>query len=571
MRHGGYHSTNFLELMAELDRGGADGEAPPLAIRSAPPARSDGGHAYRWLARPPEPDEMFTGFGRATHEQREDTLRALSQLAQMMRNVGIDQSAEWSNPNIPAGYTYLGQFIAHDMVDTRPVTASGDGPAAQNDRRRVLCLESIYGDGPDACPWLYEPEEHADDPRVRLRLGRTVNDRIVPVVDPPLAFDDIARADSRQIVGGASGYRHTCDPLIGDSRNEDNLILSQLVVTIHKVHNRLIDLLSDLDPISSTSRQDRRRQLRRHFQIARHLTTQAYRNVVIHDFIPKFIAADLWDSHYGDYLNAIEDPESHETACRNLSGKEAIPLEFTMAAFRFGHVMVRTLYNFNGSHRKDDARLQDLMEFSGLDGDIKRLPLIYHWVIDWQKFFFDPATVPSPNYASEHNFSRRIRPAVSATLADEERMQSEDQNEGGLLYRTLARGYVLSLWNGQRLAECLGIQDQIQSGAVAKLLRDYSKLAGTRALSDNVITMLANDTPLFLYIIAEAMIRERGERLGPLGQKIVATVLFEQLILSHEFMSDDIASNLSLIDEIGPNDQWTMENFIKFSGHGMTA
>ena len=66
---------------------------------------------------------------------------------------------EWENPEIPSGYTYLAQLVAHDCVFTSVPTgapSAAPGPATSK-RSSLLRLETIYGHGPDACPHAYVP------------------------------------------------------------------------------------------------------------------------------------------------------------------------------------------------------------------------------------------------------------------------------------------------------------------------------------------------------------------------------------------------------------------------------
>lgn len=62
------------------------------------------------------------------------------------------------NPNVPAGFTYLGQFVDHDItLDTTPLEQQEADPlATSNFRTPALDLDSLYGDGPGIHPYLYD-------------------------------------------------------------------------------------------------------------------------------------------------------------------------------------------------------------------------------------------------------------------------------------------------------------------------------------------------------------------------------------------------------------------------------
>lgn len=72
------------------------------------------------------------------------------------------------NQGINAGYTYLGQFIDHDLTfDPASSLQKQDDPDALVDFRTPrFDLDNIYGRGPDDQPYLYE-----EDGRL-LQLGR---------------------------------------------------------------------------------------------------------------------------------------------------------------------------------------------------------------------------------------------------------------------------------------------------------------------------------------------------------------------------------------------------------------
>src|ERR1700692_4332202 len=69
-----------------------------------------------------------------------------------------DASLErWENPRIPSGYTYLLQFVAHDLVHSAiPLSVAGSlGAGTANARRTALKLETLFGSGPVGSPFVY--------------------------------------------------------------------------------------------------------------------------------------------------------------------------------------------------------------------------------------------------------------------------------------------------------------------------------------------------------------------------------------------------------------------------------
>ena len=89
--------------------------------------------------------------------------------------VHADATVErWENPRLPSGYTYLLQFVAHDLVHSAiPLSVAGSlGADTANARRTALKLETLFGSGPVGSPFVYAQDTPNDERRTKLRLGR---------------------------------------------------------------------------------------------------------------------------------------------------------------------------------------------------------------------------------------------------------------------------------------------------------------------------------------------------------------------------------------------------------------
>src|SRR3984893_422303 len=114
------------------------------------------------------------------------------------------------NTGIPAGYTYLGQFIDHDITfhPASSLQQQNDPNALVDFRTRRLDLDSVYGRGPDDLPYMYDGN--------KFRLGRPLFE-----ADAPTHAQDLPR------------FIDPNDPkapkraIIGDKRNDENVIVSQ--------------------------------------------------------------------------------------------------------------------------------------------------------------------------------------------------------------------------------------------------------------------------------------------------------------------------------------------------------
>lgn len=73
-------------------------------------------------------------------------------------NDSEDPSAPSNNKSLPAGYTYLGQFIDHDLTfdPTSQLQRDNDPEGLQNFRTPRFDLDSIYGRGPKDSSFLYD-------------------------------------------------------------------------------------------------------------------------------------------------------------------------------------------------------------------------------------------------------------------------------------------------------------------------------------------------------------------------------------------------------------------------------
>src|SRR5262252_6552082 len=120
---------------------------------------------------------------------------------------------------IPALYTYLGQFIDHDLTfDPASSLQKQNDPDALTDfRTPAFDLDCIYGRGPGDQPYLYQSHPHEN----KFQLG----DKIQGAGD----------ADAKDLQRNVNGRA-----MIGDPRNDENSIVSQLQGLFLRFHNRMV-------------------------------------------------------------------------------------------------------------------------------------------------------------------------------------------------------------------------------------------------------------------------------------------------------------------------------------------
>lgn len=156
-----------------------------------------------------------------------------SDIEQRLKDLALKMREDNGNATsgaMVAGYTYLGQFIDHDLtLDITPLDrVTPDLANTTNFRTPFLDLEHIYGGGPSVSRFLYRRRgSDSSEGAERFLLGATIPSD-VPDGRLPSSCNDLPR-NSQGIA------------LVGDSRQDENLILAQLHVAFLKLHNLVLD------------------------------------------------------------------------------------------------------------------------------------------------------------------------------------------------------------------------------------------------------------------------------------------------------------------------------------------
>ena len=490
---------------------------------------------FRHLLGTPAASQRFRAFGidPLSSPAQLPKLRALMHRLSRRMDAAIqwpphgDGPAEhWENPTIPSGYTYLLQFVAHDLVHSAiPLSVAGSlGSGTANARRAPLRLETLFGSGPVGSPHIYALDAPNDDRRTKLRLGRMRWKENQPASGCP--FRDIARTPAENVTGidrGIAGVRPALtEALVADPRNDDHAVMSQLTALFALLHNSLVDLIRRQEGTSGPNSQFGAAYKR--FLCAREALTLIYHNILRNDLMRRVIHPAIFAAYSGPAPHFIDRPDP-SAGC-----DWQIPFEFSHGAFRFGHAMVRHEYCIN------DLSLQDLnntLEKTSAN-DPANMPLDETWMVQWSRFFEINGTRP--------NFSRRIGPYLSDGLGNEQIFPAFDETRRvGLLYRDLFGAGIAGMWSVDALiAEIGGRRPHFI--AMSRLLADRTyRVSQLRewlaaapaygALTTDDIATLSNDPPLPFFILFEAMRQPDAEglRLGPLGSIIVSEVIFGAL------------------------------------------
>jgi hypothetical protein len=443
------------------------------------------------------------------------------------------------NSDIPAGYTYLLQLVAHDLVQTSfPISIlENTAIGVSNDRAHRLKLDTIYGGGPEVCPFAYEARPKAA--RSKLRLGGGgVNGEDTVAMTPK--GRDIARVACPWDPN--SQPQRLTEVLIADQRNDDHAILSQLTTLFHHLHNGLLARLTP--PPAGTTEFDTAATYKA-FLCARGAATLIYRNIIRRDVMRRVLNRRIYNRYNVDHPQFLS-----ASSARQASGGSPIPLEFTHAAFRFGHAMVRDSYQINPGSAFSLGEVLRATSYSAPSN----MPLHRKWIASWSHFF-DVPDRPQPQS------SMRISPHFNGQLYDRTLFPPVTADGAwGLAYRDLMSAAFAGLWSVNSLVDEIRLHHPALIGG-DRLLEDRSyRVAQLRAwleqdrgdLTDADIETLANDPPLSFYILFEAAMgpddpARQGKTLGVLGSIIVAEVVFGAM---HEGRMPDEAQSSSLKDSL---------------------
>ena len=377
------------------------------------------------------------------------------------------------------GYTYFGQFVGHDLTyDSTPLA----GPYAEpeetpNFRTATFDLDHVYAGGPAGSPYLYEGEEGAE----MFKIGATV---------PTGYRRDLPIGQGRLLIGD-----------LQDTRNVDNLLLRQLHVLFLKFHNEAIRQLQANPEMKSVANSLGHGSV---FEKARRLVCWHYQWIIRHDYLPRILHNDVWQS------------QQQRTPLAPGKGF-SVPIEFALAAFRFGHSMVRNAYRLNCRHKR--VLIGELMELGQ-----KAEPISDDDLVEWGTFFDGlPTSGPpaSSNYI-DTSVSLAMHGLSPGTIRLANRLESIDPSN--LPVRTLLRGARAQLPSGQEAAETLLGEGKIKPDdrlTSSQLATDTCNNTGS-VLSKNG---LERNTPLFYYVLKEAELKGAGLTLGPVGSHIVSHVI----------------------------------------------
>lgn len=439
---------------------------------------------------------MFPDLQKANHNEHD-----LLELAKrMVAPADVPPTSETEiddeeNTAISAGYTYLGQFIDHDITfdPASSLQKKNDINALTDYRTPKLDLDNVYGRGPDDQPYLF------DGDGIKFNLGKKIGGNPADPNTHDLVRSNPERGPKRAIVG--------------DPRNDENQIVSQLQGMFLRFHNSVVDFKRSLGETPE-------------FSQVQQLVIWHYQWMVIHDFLPTIIRKDVIEDIFPHLKNSTSIQSTHPSLRlfeKHGNNESFMPVEFSVAAYRFGHSMIRPVYRLN-QHRQRFFIFPDLTGFDTVADDM---------AIDWS-LFFDFGT-------GKEKTSLRVQPAykIDTSLVDPlgHLPAAIASNPSSLAARNLIRGLKLGLPSGQAVAKQIYPNDPVIADAdlkIGKATKKGNPQGKERNPSIDDVPELAafkGNAPLWFYILAEAMNdfnqtkpieNSNPVRLGSVGGRLVA-------------------------------------------------
>jgi len=390
-------------------------------------------------------------------------------------------NATHESTNLPAGITFLGQFLDHDLDfdPTSSLERQSDPSGISNFRTPALDLDNIYGSGPGATPHIYDSDSGGE----KLLVNGT----------------DLARNGQ----GTA---------LIGDPRNDENMIISQLELAFMKCHNAIVDGLKsgtfkDAFGVPVTTNGDASGGESTVFLAAQQLLRWHYQWMVLHEFLPTICGAPIVNDVLTKGPRFFRPSKAYQPF---------IPVEFSVAAYRFGHATIRATYNVNPAHPAVPLFPTDPAASKNPPRtDLRGGPVDPSFAVQWSNFFArDPKNPPQK--------AKRIEPFLNTLLLDLPNgvvPANVPKPLRSLATRNLLRSEALMVPCGQDIARAMGVANVLAPADLRKVAMD----AGGKTIP--VTDEQLRSCYLWYYLLAEAYHDSKGERLGEVGARIVAEVI----------------------------------------------
>jgi hypothetical protein len=434
--------------------------------------------------------------------------------------------------DIPAGFTYLGQFVDHDLTFDKTAVMLGEHVSAAQllqGRSPSLDLDSLYGAGPDdpGSERFYEADG------IHLRMGKA---------EDPEGLGTMEGFDLPRGAGTTTKAKRKA--IIPDPRNDENLAVAQTHLAFIRFHNQVVDTLLASVPLA------------KRFQKARSIVTRHYQWMLRTDYLPRICAPSVVNNVFSSGRKAFEVGATPTDV-------PTMPIEFSVAAFRLGHSMIRRAYNWNKIFDNGSGTLDYLFIFSAGSGDLGgSLRLAGTWVADFRRLYDFSEAGRDDLVVSDAKFNRamRIDTKLALPLRD---LPTLPTDENDLAFRNLTRARMVRLATGQQMATFLKSKGVTLTKLTAEQIREGKGVATLDDLTQTQRAAVVKDTPLWFYILREAELN--NGRLKGVGARIVAETFHRAM----EGSTTSILRAPSWRPSLGPNDTtFRMVDLLLFAFRG---
>jgi Animal haem peroxidase len=448
------------------------------------------------------------------------------------------------NPTMTAGSTFVGQFTDHDITfdQTSQLGVPQNPLLSPNTRTPALDLDSVFGGGPGLRPDLYvENPDGSVGPKLKTGTGGV--------------HEDVPRVEN-----GDGTY----SALLGDPRNDENVIIAGLHCAHILFYNRVLDELDQHDMARFPAAHSPERANRYiQFLLARQVTLWHYQWLLVNEHLPQ-IAGQAVVNDVLRRANKFYKPPR---------GDAFMPIEFGAAAYRFGHSMVRPSYRANFTSGTGDSASPTADPFFALVFD------------NTTPNFSDPVGYDRPDLLGGYPAARRyIGWQTFFDLGDGQVKNNKkiDTTMSSVLFTIPVPAIAPHTQTSPTVLPQRNLLRQLTWGlpsgqAVARVMRLPALSPADLAEIGAVYAPFASSTPLWYYILAEAKVAAGGVNLGPVGGRIVAETLIGLLradptsYLSvyprfRPFLGTDLVLGQTPNPNITGNRTYTRAHFLYYAG-----
>jgi hypothetical protein len=388
----------------------------------------------------------------------------------LLANTMMDPNARapTQGSKVPAGMTYFGQFVDHDITfdDVSQLGTTADLTTLHNTRTSFFDLDNVYG--------LNNQYLNASG---LFDIGRNVNgDEDLP----------------RDVAGIA---------IIADPRNEENQIIGEFQLAFLKYHNRVFIDVSLANPNFT---------LQQKIDTSKQIVTNHYQWLVVNDFLASIT---------GRFFSRLFDATGAPIISPEIQAMYPnMPIEFSGALYRMGHSMVRDSYYVNKNFDVFPIFSPTLPSPLITNPDLRGFqPLPANFTIDWSMFF------PMP-FSKGFQVAERFDVFMNETLFN---LPIVVANTASLAERNLLRGKTYNLPTGQDLARAFGIpEEEILTRTKGNMIiqtQDFPVITANDL--NHLETVFGDSTPLFYYGLKDNHVNGNGEHLGSLSSKVIGETI----------------------------------------------